>query len=237
MGFALHWRPTQFLGRSFESADPGQGGWVIYGGGVLTEWGVLPPTKGNDAAGAIAARQALDRYGPFSVDCRDCLAKRGLGMIKKIESYPELADPQLQPRKAHRLMRARVKYLCLIIGAFAGRDISVIAFCIERHPVRSRSASQGQLLLQRRSHRVQHAPDIHEWDTSAALPNFTLVRGPADSMQQPGLSGWMIWDTRSNDLARFDISWRASRLTAHPGRDVARAHSGAVSQQARRANC
>ena len=26
------------------------------------------------------------------------LAKRGLGMIKKIVSYPELADPQLQPR-------------------------------------------------------------------------------------------------------------------------------------------
>src|SRR2546426_11354812 len=25
-------------------------------------------------------------------------SKRGLGMIKKIESYPELADPQLQPR-------------------------------------------------------------------------------------------------------------------------------------------
>jgi guanidinopropionase len=25
-------------------------------------------------------------------------ALRGLGMIKKIESYPELADPQLQPR-------------------------------------------------------------------------------------------------------------------------------------------
>jgi hypothetical protein len=51
------------------------------------------------AVGAIAARQAAPRQmAAFSVDCRDCLVKGGLGMIKKIESYPELADPQLQPR-------------------------------------------------------------------------------------------------------------------------------------------
>jgi guanidinopropionase len=49
-------------------------------------------------APSLLVKRLLDRYGAFSVDCRDCLAKRGLGMIKKIESYPELADPQLQPR-------------------------------------------------------------------------------------------------------------------------------------------
>ena len=43
-------------------------------------------------------QRLLDRHGAFSVDCREVFAKRGLGMIKKIGSYPELTDPQLQPR-------------------------------------------------------------------------------------------------------------------------------------------
>src|SRR5262249_21017228 len=118
-------------------------------------------------------------------------------------------------------MRAGVKYLRLIIGVLAGRDISEIAFYIERHPVRSCSASEGQLLLYRRSHRVQHAPDVHEWDTAAALPNFTLVRSPADSMQQPGLSGRMIWDAGGDDLARFDISYLHSPEAGHVVHDTA----------------
>src|ERR1700704_1286809 len=40
----------------------------------------------------IPARMSVRRLPPRR------FAKRGLGMIKKIESYPELADPQLQPR-------------------------------------------------------------------------------------------------------------------------------------------
>src|SRR5437660_10252996 len=40
----------------------------------------------------ITARMSVRRLPPRR------FAKRGLGMIKKIESYPELADPQLQPR-------------------------------------------------------------------------------------------------------------------------------------------
>jgi len=43
-------------------------------------------------------QRLLDRYGAFGVDYRKVFAKRGLGMMKKIGSYPELADPQLQPR-------------------------------------------------------------------------------------------------------------------------------------------
>src|SRR5262249_42061778 len=43
-------------------------------------------------------KRLLDTSPASSVNCRHVSAKRGLGMIKKIESYPELADPQLQPR-------------------------------------------------------------------------------------------------------------------------------------------
>ena len=67
-------------------------------GGHSCNGGMIPRFHRAEILGAAHEPRRQRLYGAFSVDCREVFAKRGLGMMKKIGSYPELADPQLQPR-------------------------------------------------------------------------------------------------------------------------------------------
>jgi hypothetical protein len=52
----------------------------------------MPLREAGPPGPSLLVKRLLDRYGAFSVDCRDVSPNGGLGMIKRIESYRGLGS-------------------------------------------------------------------------------------------------------------------------------------------------
>src|SRR5262249_21166260 len=105
--------------------------------------GTWAPTKSR-RAGLSAANPELVAYpAGFAVPELDCDHVLG------------------RPDNPERGVGIGVKDFGAVAAAFAGRDIAVIACCIEGQPVRSAAAFQCQSLFENRGHRIIHCPDIN----------------------------------------------------------------------------
>src|SRR5215472_8039473 len=92
-----------------------------------------------------------------------------------------------------RSMRSGIEDFGPVVAVLIRCNVGVIALDRKGQPVGAMAAAQGSGLLEDRSHRIAHVPDIDmRISPITALPDFGLVGRPADPVHQTRTVVWML---------------------------------------------